>query len=475
MPRPPRKVAAFEEWDRKHELAPVEKVGVVRTYLWVQENLASGVLRTDETVAKITSTISHVSERTVQRILDENEETQGRFEKTREKGRPPFKLDGDVLDNVVATIRRRNAAVPPEPCTTRFLMLEHAEELGEISETAVRDALKRRGFSCKVGSRLAGAHEAPAQLILRSKFLFWHEKHRGPDGNPFRPEVFLDESFAHPEHNARKTWQKPGDMLHFQSRGHRVCFIAAGIVWAQYGHLHGGMVEGSLKIFCAKKGSKNKKVKTSGEDEDMAVLAAMDSEDYHSNFTPQLFEQWFEQLCATLTAKHGSCKIFLDGAKYHRRRLDAIPTPADKKDVIKKWLTEQNIAFDDASTKKRLLDIVHGVKDDKKVFAVVEIAKKHGHDIQYTPPYHPELQPIEEIWAHAKNKLALIITPTAKDVITALRRIFAEDILEEHWVAAYRHCVARERAYLAAEDQEVEGELVRSVEDTEEEEEDGSD
>jgi len=35
-----------------------------------------------------------------------------------------------------------------------------------------------------------------------------------------------------------------------------------------------------------------------------------------------------------------------------------------------------------------------------------EIAAEHGHEILRTPPYHPELQPIETCWAVVKNHIA---------------------------------------------------------------------
>jgi len=40
------------------------------------------------------------------------------------------------------------------------------------------------------------------------------------------------------------------------------------------------------------------------------------------------------------------------------------------------------------------------------VYEVDEIAKKPGHEILRTPPYHPELQPIELCWGIVKNHIA---------------------------------------------------------------------
>jgi transposase len=38
--------------------------------------------------------------------------------------------------------------------------------------------------------------------------------------------------------------------------------------------------------------------------------------------------------------------------------------------------------------------------------AIDEIAAENGHKIIRTPPYHPELQPIETCWGVVKNEIA---------------------------------------------------------------------
>lgn len=40
------------------------------------------------------------------------------------------------------------------------------------------------------------------------------------------------------------------------------------------------------------------------------------------------------------------------------------------------------------------------------IYEVDEIAIQHGHEIVRTPPYHPELQPIEICWGIVKNHIA---------------------------------------------------------------------
>ena len=38
----------------------------------------------------------------------------------------------------------------------------------------------------------------------------------------------------------------------------------------------------------------------------------------------------------------------------------------------------------------------------KKTFRIDELAKPHGVEVLRLPPYHPDLNPIEVVWAHEK-------------------------------------------------------------------------
>ena len=39
-------------------------------------------------------------------------------------------------------------------------------------------------------------------------------------------------------------------------------------------------------------------------------------------------------------------------------------------------------------------------------YVIDESARQHGHEVIRTPPYHPELQPIEMCWDILKNEVA---------------------------------------------------------------------
>jgi len=54
------------------------------------------------------------------------------------------------------------------------------------------------------------------------------------------------------------------------------------------------------------------------------------------------------------------------------------------------------------------------------IYAIDEIAKSVGHEVLRTPPYHPELQPIEICWGVVKNHIARNCDFTMKNLIKQL-------------------------------------------------------
>ena len=62
----------------------------------------------------------------------------------------------------------------------------------------------------------------------------------------------------------------------------------------------------------------------------------------------------------------------------------------------------------------------------KPEFLIDNIARKHGHTVLRTPPYHPELQPIETCWAIVKNHVAQHNYCTMKKVRILLEEGFAK-------------------------------------------------
>jgi len=60
-----------------------------------------------------------------------------------------------------------------------------------------------------------------------------------------------------------------------------------------------------------------------------------------------------------------------------------------------------------------------------KMYRIIDIARDNGgHEIQWTPPYHPELQPIERVWACVKNEIARMPVLGIAELLKRLKKNF---------------------------------------------------
>ncbi|KAG8234269.1 hypothetical protein J437_LFUL006514, partial [Ladona fulva] len=75
---------------------------------------------------------------------------------------------------------------------------------------------------------------------------------------------------------------------------------------------------------------------------------------------------------------HGEMNIVIDNAPYHNVQLNRPPSSNAKKDTMKEWLDSRGLQYSSKETKIELL-----------------------------PPYHPELNPIDNIWGIMKNWMAV--------------------------------------------------------------------
>ena len=142
-----------------------------------------------------------------------------------------------------------------------------------------------------------------------------------------------------------------------------------------------------------------------------------------------------------------------DGAAYHKRQVDKAPMSNDPKEKIKEWLKSKGVAFDEGAFKRELLALVDEHRDTNRRYHVCDIAKAHGHEVLYTPAYHPELQPIELVWGQVKNKITECRTRMSGEEVTMqglqeLFRTYLEAIPARNYVSFWRKAIEREKKYL---------------------------
>jgi hypothetical protein len=72
---------------------------------------------------------------------------------------------------------------------------------------------------------------------------------------------------------------------------------------------------------------------------------------------------------------------------------------------LREWLSNNEIPWTKDMLKSELFELCSRLAA-KPEFLIDRMASFEGHSILRTPPYHPELQPIETGWAIVKNHVA---------------------------------------------------------------------
>lgn len=98
--------------------------------------------------------------------------------------------------------------------------------------------------------------------------------------------------------------------------------------------------------------------------------------------------------------------IVMDNASYHNMLGVKHPNSNTKKEDVHKWLNERGIVYDTAFTKPELYHLIQMHKPIYQQYPIDAIFAQHGHTVCRLPPYHPELNPIEKLWALVKNWVA---------------------------------------------------------------------
>jgi len=176
-------------------------------------------------------------------------------------------------------------------------------------------------------------------------------------------------------------------------------------------------------------------------------------EDYHTNMDGSLFINWLRnRFIPSFDALFPGekCILILDNASYHSAKGEGfIPLGGTKTQLIES-LTKLNVssitvnrqglrktfnktswggrASPNSPSAKELLDGLRLVVADHPETQRSEIENlffQRGWQIIWTPPYTPETQPIEKVWAYTKNYIASLFTPNRTPSILVIQTILA--------------------------------------------------
>jgi transposase len=255
-------------------------------------------------------------------------------------------------------------------------------------------ALDRWGFTFGKGTRSQRLKEKDHVVAARQRYLRRKRANRNGD-RVIRPEVYLDESYVNKNHSNDFVWYFEDDGPWIQKptgKGERLIIMNA--------ITKDGWVPGAKLTF--------KSTRKTG--------------DYHGQMNQELFTKWFsEKLLPNIP--EGSL-IIMDNAAYHNvLSAHSAPTATCKKEKIRSWLEQNNIPLRDDCLKVEMVEILNKIAPSPS-YVLDDIAAEHGHEILRTPPYHPELQPIETCWAVVKNQIARTCDFTMANLVAQLEEAF---------------------------------------------------
>jgi hypothetical protein len=190
--------------------------------------------------------------------------------------------------------------------------------------------------------------------------------------------------------------------------------------------------------------------------------------DYHGNFNSAIFLKWLKEKCFPYM-KAGDVLV-LDQAPYHRTLTkDSQPAKLSQtKAQLANWIIDHspstpfvssslsNDQMDTLASHLNLLslskaELILKCKEMKPspTYESVELGKAFGVDVIFLPVAHPELNPIELMWARVKGTIRRNNSDfTMKSLETISNSAIAE-ITTQDWVRAEAHCITYEKMYTA--------------------------
>jgi hypothetical protein len=377
---------------RGRPLSPETKKLVVS----VKQYFDGKKLKPMEPIVKRTADALGIGVATVKRVMaDYNRDPKLLDEPAKVRGRPDHAVRATHQEAIRAYIRSANKQGKYITLSTIEDFLKERSEGEAFHIATLARTLNRWGFEFGKGTRSQHLKEKDHVIAARQRYLRKKRDNRTSSGDSIRPEVYLDESYVNKNHSNDFIWYSGEDGPWVQKptgKGERLIIINA--------ITKSGWVPNAKLVF--------KSTKKTG--------------DYHGQMNWDLFKKWFvEMLLENISP---NCLVIMDNASYHNTLSEhSPPTPLCSKKRIMEWLEQNRIYCRPDCLKPELVEILKKLAPAPS-YAIDEIARSHGHEVIRTPPYHPELQPIETCWGVVKNHIARNSDFTMKNLIQQLEAGF---------------------------------------------------
>lgn len=345
-----------------------------------------------ESSTKRTANAIGIGEATVKRIMSlYNKEPKLLNDSSKMRGRPAHLIsetNQELIRKYVRTANKNGEYITLSDIKN-YIKDNDIKTLFHISTLA--RTLNRWGYEFGQGTRSQHLKEKDCIIVARQKYLRAMRSNRRHDDSIIKSEIYLDESYVNKNHSNDYIWYSGEDGPWVQKptgKGDRLIIVNA--------ISSDGWIPNAKLVF--------KSSRKTG--------------DYHGQINWDLFKKWFVEML--LPNIPDDSIIIMDNASYHNRLSETSPpTHLSAKSKLMKWFDDNKIEYKKDLLKAELVEILN-IQNLEPIFEIDEIAKKHGHKILRTPPYHPELQPIEICWGIVKNHVARNCDFTMKNLIEQL-------------------------------------------------------
>jgi transposase len=333
---------------------------------------------------------------TVDRVMaDFNRDPHSLEDSPKMKGRPDHVMPDSLQSVARAYIRTANKEGMFITLDVLRQQLMESIPLSDLNIRTLGRALDRWGFAFGKGIRSQHLKEKDHVIAARQRYLRRKRENRQGTGT-VRPEVYFDESYINKNHSNDFTWyfEEDGPLVQKPTGlGERLIIINA--------ITKDGWVPNAKLTY--------KSTKKTG--------------DYHGQVNYELFSKWFQEKLLPNIPKNSL--IIMDNAPYHNVLSPcSAPTSASRKEYMRLWLAQNNVPVSDDCLKPEMIELLNKIAP-APTYAIDVIAAQAGHEVLRTPPYHPELQPIETCWGIVKNQVARNCDFTMANLLLQLDTAFA--------------------------------------------------
>jgi transposase len=363
------------------ELTYEEKLAIVQVKKYMDAENTQGKLVATANPCLRTAHALNFSISTVKNVLAAVHKQHGQVVPTPRK--PRGHGAPHVSDHEIALVRRmiQDAYLRGELVTIPKLVTWLDDQSIVVTSSALRRGLLRNGFYFGPVCRRNALKEREDVVANRRKYLATLRANRDHNGRTIRPEVYVDETFVHVNHRKQLTWNEEGSLVNVPSGvGERLIIVDAIIQhdregqygWVPHAHLH--------------------------------FKSRRRTGDYHGAMNTENFTKWATSQLFPQIPRHAL--IILDNAPYHNTlTAETFPQSTSKKAELRQWLERQGIAFEDWLLKPALYEMCRQHAPSPE-YVLDKLASQFECDILRTPQYHPELQPIEQVWGIVKSHIA---------------------------------------------------------------------